>query len=132
MQQYGLPSDGYSADLVFPGWVDQADLPAIYSMADLFLYPSNLEAFPIPITEAMACGTPIVTSNVNGLKELAGDAAVLVDPRRPDDIAAGIASVLSDAELRADLARRGLQRAEMFSWERCAQETLRLLQELTE
>jgi glycosyltransferase involved in cell wall biosynthesis len=57
--EYGIPEDGYGQDIFYPGWIEQRDLPAIYSMADLYLYPSNLEAFPVPITEAMACGTPI-------------------------------------------------------------------------
>ncbi|HSH75778.1 MAG TPA: glycosyltransferase family 1 protein [Longimicrobiales bacterium] len=130
MAQYRIAEAGYSKDVVFTGWLDQADLPAVYSMAELFLYPSNLEAFPIPITEAMACGSPIVTSNANGLKELADDAAELVDPSDPDDIAEGIARVVADPGLRADLSRRGLQRSKMFSWEKCARKTLRVLEGL--
>ncbi|HKJ38999.1 MAG TPA: glycosyltransferase family 1 protein, partial [Anaerolineales bacterium] len=70
--EYGIPADGYGKDILFPDWIDQTDLPAVFSLASLYLYPSNLEAFPIPLTEAMACGTPILTSNVNGLKEIAG------------------------------------------------------------
>jgi glycosyltransferase involved in cell wall biosynthesis len=85
-QEYNIPEDGFGKDIFYPGWIDQADLPAVYSMASLFLYPSNLEAFPIPITEAMACGTPIITSNINGLKEIAGEAALFVDPQNPLEI----------------------------------------------
>ncbi|MFO7539898.1 MAG: glycosyltransferase family 1 protein, partial [Chloroflexota bacterium] len=92
-EEYGLPDDGFGRDVLFPGWLEQTDLPAIYSLADLYLYPSNLEAFPIPITEAMACGTPIVTSNVNGLEEIAGEAALLVDPQNTADIAEAIYQV---------------------------------------
>lgn len=127
---HGIPTDGFGADLVFPGWIDQKDLPAVYSMADLFLYVSNLEAFPIPIAEAMACGTPMVTSNVNGLEELAGDAAVLVDPGRPGDIARGIEQVLTDETLRKELSRRGLDRSRMFDWEECRVRTLGILEGL--
>jgi len=61
-QDYAIPSDGYGRDIYFPGWIDQMDMPAVFSLAELYLYPSNLEAFPIPLTEAMACGTPILTS----------------------------------------------------------------------
>lgn len=129
-EQHRLPFDGYGADLVFPGWLDQNDLPAIYSMADVFLYVSNLEAFPIPITEALACGTPIVTSNVNGLRELAGDAAVQVDPASPREIADGIRRVLEDETLRGELSRKGLERSRLFSWERCGIETLRIFETL--
>jgi glycosyltransferase involved in cell wall biosynthesis len=110
--------------------MDQKDLPAVYSMADLFLYPSNLEAFPIPITEAMACGAPIVTSRANGLEELAGDAAVLVDPADPEDIAAGIARVLGDPDLQVSLSNKGLDRSSIFTWEECGRKTLSILEEL--
>ena len=81
-REYDIPDTGWGRDVLFPGYLDQADLPAIYSASDLYLYPSNQEAFPIPLTEAMACGTPIVTSRANGLEEIAGPAALLVDPRR--------------------------------------------------
>jgi glycosyltransferase involved in cell wall biosynthesis len=127
-----IPDDGYGSDVAFPGWIDQHDLPAVYSLADLFLYASNLEAFPIPITEAMACGTPIVTSSANGLREIAGDAAFFVDPTRSEEIAEGMHKVLSDLRLRDELARRGLERATRFSWERCGRETLELLESLVD
>lgn len=129
---HDIPVDGYGGDLVFPGWIDQGDLPALYSLADLFLYASNLEAFPIPLTEAMACGTPIVTSDANGLREIAGDAAYYVDPTRPEAIASGVRAVLDDPELRTDLSRRALERSRCFSWERCGRETLELLESLME
>lgn len=127
-EEYGIPPSGYGVDVVFPGWLDQEDLPAIYSMADLYLYPSNLEAFPIPLTEAMTCGAPIVTSDANGLREIAGDAAVLVNPDNPDDIAAGVARVLDDPGLQDALRERGLERSMLFRWERCARETLGILE----
>jgi glycosyltransferase involved in cell wall biosynthesis len=125
---YDLPSDGWGGDVIFPGYLDQADLPAVYRLSELFLYPSNQEAFPIPLTEAMACGVPIVTSRVNGLQEIAGDAALLVDPRDPDDIAAGVRRILADPELRARLAAAGLQRSQQFSWESCGRRTLEILE----
>jgi len=125
---YSIPEDGWGAGVLFPGWIDQQDLPAIYSLAQLYLYPSNLEAFPIPITEALTCGTPIVTSDANGLEELAGDAAVRVDQEQPAEIAAAIGRVMGDAELRADLSRRSLERSRRFSWEKCGRETLELIE----
>ncbi len=125
---YAIPADGYGRDILFPGWLDQADLPAIYSLADLYLYPSKLEAFPIPLTEAMACGTPIVTSDVNGLREIAGDAALLIDPTDTAAIADAIGQVLADHEVRASLAQKGLARSAHFSWDHCAQKTLQLLE----
>ncbi|MEE8146349.1 MAG: glycosyltransferase family 1 protein, partial [Longimicrobiales bacterium] len=99
---YGVPGTGWGADVIFPGWIDQRDLPAVYSLADLYLYPSNLEAFPIPITEAMACGTPIVTSDANGLREIAGDAAVRVDPDDPQAICEAVCEVITDRRLHDD------------------------------
>jgi len=125
---YHLPERGYGQAVLFPGWIDQADLPAVYSLADLFLYPSNLEAFPIPITETMACGTPIITSNVNGLVEIAGDAAVFVNPHDPEAIAAAITQVLGDEALQIRLSKRGLARSAQFSWDHCAARTLAILE----
>lgn len=128
--EYALPPDGYGADIHFPGWIDQQDLPAVYSLASLYLYPSNLEAFPIPITEAMACGTPILTSKANGLEEIAGEAALLVDPQDAAQIADGMARILNDAALRQSLSACGLERASLFTWDRCARATLRHIEEV--
>jgi len=126
--EYRVPADGYGKDILFPGWMDQEDMPAVYSLASLYLYPSNLEAFPIPLTEAMACGTPILTSNVNGLKEIAGDAAMLMDPTDTESIAKGIKKILSDLTLREMLSYKGLERSSLFTWDSCAKNTLALLE----
>ena len=126
--EYAIPEDGYGRDIHFPGWIDQQDLPAIYSMADLFLYPSFSEAFPIPITEALACGTPIVTSTLNGLQEIAGEAALAVDATAPEAIAEAMGRVLMNPDVRATLAERSLARSELFSWDRCARQTLQILE----
>jgi glycosyltransferase involved in cell wall biosynthesis len=131
-QDYKIPDDGYGSDVMFPGWIDQADLPAIYSLADLYLYPSNLEAFPIPITEAMACGTPIITSKANGLEEIAGSAAVLINPDNPEEIADAVQRVLMAPEIQAHLSAAGLERSQRFSWNRCAKETLEIMQGLAD
>ncbi len=103
-------------------------MPAVYSLASLYLYPSNLEAFPIPLTEAMACGIPILTSNVNGLKEIAGDAAMVMDPTDTESIANGIKKILSDSTLRDMLSHKGLERSSLFTWDSCAKNTLALLE----
>lgn len=129
-RRYGVPASGWGEDVLFYDWVEQEDLPSFYSLADLYLYPSNVEAFPIPLTEAMACGTPIITSQANGLKEIAGDAAVLVDPTDRTAIAEAMERVLSDPDLRAALTLRGLDRARQFSWERCGREMLHILESL--
>ena len=128
--EYAIPNDGYGADILFPGWIDQEDLPAVYSLADLYLYPSFSEAFPIPLTEAMACGTPIITSDRNGLREIAGDAALFVDADDPQSIADAIVRALTDPGLRETLVTSGLARSERFTWERCAGETLDILETL--
>jgi glycosyltransferase involved in cell wall biosynthesis len=128
--EYQIPDRGYGADISFPGLIDQDDLPAVLSQAEVFLYPSYLEAFPIPLTEAMGCGTPIITSNVNGLKEIAGDAAVYVDPARPDSIAGAIREVIADPELRRILSDKGRTRSTLFDWTRCGRETLAVLNEV--
>ena len=128
-QRYRIPDDGYGAAITFPGWVDQQDLPAFYQMASVFVYPSNMEAHPIPITEALACRTPIVTSKVFGLKELAGDAAILVDPTDANEIASGVERLLSDAGTREILREKARERSKLFTWPRCASETLAIIHE---
>jgi glycosyltransferase involved in cell wall biosynthesis len=101
----------------FLGYLPQETLAVMYRLAGVFVFPSLYEGFGLPPLEAMASGTPVVTSNVSSLPEVAADAAVLVDPYDPVAIADGIESVLADENLRADLRRRGLARARQFSWE---------------
>jgi glycosyltransferase involved in cell wall biosynthesis len=129
-KEQGISGHCYGGDVLFTDWVDQEDLPTFYSLADLFLYPSFVEAFPIPITEALACGAPIVTSDANGMRELADGAAILVDPANPDQIAAAVKRVLSEPGLAASLSARALERSKRFRWETCARETLAILQKL--
>jgi glycosyltransferase involved in cell wall biosynthesis len=128
-EQYAIPDHGYGANIHFLGWIEQEDLPAIYSLADLFLYPSNVEAFPIPITEALACGTPIITSNANGLVEIVGDAACLVDPTDFERISEVLTDLLGDVEKRQMYSELAQRRSSRYSWDRCAQETLSALEE---
>ena len=108
----------------FPGFIDDDDLPAVYSGAALFAFPSLYEGFGLPLLEAMACGVPVVTSNISSMPEVAGDAAVLVDPRDADGLAAAIARVLRDEGLRDRLRTAGIARAREFSWEATARRTL--------
>jgi glycosyltransferase involved in cell wall biosynthesis len=125
---HDVPEEGWGADVHFPGWIAQGDLPAVYSLADLYLYPSRLEAFPIPVSEALACGVPIVTSRANGLEEIAGEAAIMVDPEDPTAIAEAVRNILTDPELHARISAAGLERARRYSWDRCARETLAVLE----
>ena len=101
----------------FLGYLPQETLAVMYRLAGVFVFPSLYEGFGLPPLEAMASGTPVVTSNVSSLPEVAGDAALLVDPYSPEAIADGIERILTDDTLRCDLRRRGLARAGQFSWE---------------
>jgi len=101
----------------FLGYLPEETLAVMYRLAGVFVFPSLYEGFGLPPLEAMASGTPVVTSNVSSLPEVAGDAALLVDPYEPAAIADGIYRVLTDEELRRDLRRKGLARAHQFSWE---------------
>ena len=102
----------------FHGFVPQETLSVLYRLASVFVFPSLYEGFGLPPLEAMACGTPVVTSNVSSLPEVVGDAAVLVDPYSPRAIADGILTVLHSAHLRADMRARGFARVKAYSWER--------------
>jgi glycosyltransferase involved in cell wall biosynthesis len=112
----------------FTGWVSHDDLPAFYNLADLFVLPSLYEGFGIPLLEAMACGCPVVTSTTCSPPEVVGGAGFLVDPLDVNEVAAGICEVLCNSELRNTLATRGLERAKEFSWEKCARQTLEVLE----
>ncbi len=111
---------GYAEDIVFTGYVPDEDLVALYNAADLFVHPSLFEGFGLPPLEAMACGAAVVTSNTSALPEVVGDAALTVDPLDVEALAAAIARVLSDGDLRTKLESRGPARAAQFTWERTA------------
>ncbi len=108
----------------FPGYIPSAELPDWYRAAEVFLYPSLYEGFGLPPLEAMACGTPVITSNTSSLPEVVGDAALKVDPHDVEAIAEALARLLEDADLRRQLREAGLERARLFSWERTARETI--------
>lgn len=102
------------------GTVPADDLPALYNLADCLAFPSLYEGFGLPVLEAMACGTPVVCSHLASLPEVAGDAALLVDPREPTTLAQAVQEVLEDAALRRRLREAGLRRAAAFTWARAA------------
>ena len=127
---YGAAVEARCAGRIrFPGFVEEADLPALYAGADLFVYPSSYEGFGFPVLEAMASGTPVITSDVSSLPEVAGDAGLLVDPADVDALAAAIHSILSDGELRRKMRIQGLQQARQFTWEETARQTLEIYRE---
>lgn len=116
----------HQSRLIFTGYVADEDLPALYSGALAFVFPSLYEGFGLPVLEAMACGTPVITSNTTSLPEVAGDAALSVDPMNVDDIGTAMSNVISDSSLRGELRRKGLMRATEFSWQRNAELTAKV------
>ncbi len=117
-------------DIVFTGYVPDADLPPLYSGADAVLMPSLYEGFGFPLLEAMACGAPVVASNTSSLPELAADAALLVAPTDDEALANAIRLLLTQPALKEALRLRGIARAATFTWERCAAETAALYHEV--
>jgi glycosyltransferase involved in cell wall biosynthesis len=99
-------------------------LPLWYAAATAFVFPSIYEGFGMPPLEAMACGTPVITSNTSSLPEVVGDAGLMVDPRDPSALSSAILRVLNDPDLRAEMRTRGLQQAARFRWETTAERTL--------
>jgi glycosyltransferase involved in cell wall biosynthesis len=115
---------GFASRIVLTGYVEDEDMPAVYTLADALVFPSLHEGFGVPLLEAMACGVPIVTSNVSALPEIAGDAAILVDPYNVESIAGGIVQVLSDEGVRQRLVEKGFERVNLFSVEKSAAATV--------
>lgn len=120
---------GVEGRVVCPGRLPVEDIVRLYSHADLFVFPSLYEGFGMPVLEAMACGVPVITSNRTALPEVAGDAAVLVNPEAPEELADAMVRVLHDSSLRAALREKGFQRARQFTWERAARQTLAVYRE---
>ncbi|MFA5134662.1 MAG: glycosyltransferase family 1 protein [Patescibacteria group bacterium] len=120
-------SERLDDDVILPGWVDEIDLPFLMCGAKMFIFPSRYEGFGIPIIESMSCGTPVITSNRGAMKEVAGDAAMLVDPDDPQSIANGINRVLTDDGYRTALIERGRKRSKEFSWHESAVQMIHLL-----
>lgn len=117
-------------DVVFTGYVPDSDLPLLYNLADIFVYPSLYEGFGLPPLEAMACGTPVISSNVSSIPEVVGDAGLLVDPLNADQIAESMRLLLDDENYRKELRAKGLIRARLFSGERTARETWAVYEEV--
>ncbi len=117
--------------IIFIGYVPREDLPLFYNLADVFVYPSLYEGFGLPPLEAMACGCPVITTNVSSLPEVVGNAGILIDnPYDYVTLAETIDEVVQSETLRKDLIKRGLKRSKLFSWEKCAKETWKVYEEI--
>jgi glycosyltransferase involved in cell wall biosynthesis len=117
-------------NIVLTGYIVNQDLPAIYAQSQLFLYPSLRESFGIPLIEAMACGVPVITSNTSSMPEIAGDAAILIDPYNPDEITAAMIKVFNGNNLRTTMINDGMAQAAKFSWKAMAQDVLKIYNEI--
>jgi len=115
------------ANLIFtPGYIPSSDMPLMYNCSSLFLYPSLRESFGLPVLEGMACGVPVITSEIPAIREVGGDAASFVDPENTEAIAERISSLLADQEQQELLIQMGIERAKLFSWRRSAQKLIEL------
>lgn len=117
-------------DVIFTGYVNEADLPFIYGGADVFVYPSLFEGVGLPVLEAMKSGVPVVTSNTTSLREVVQDAALTVDPLDVKALSESIGVLIENEDLKATYVRKGLLRAESFRWETTAQRTVAIYQEV--
>lgn len=119
-----IESSPFRDDIILTGFVEDDDLPVLYNAASVFVFPTLFEGFGLPVVEAMACGTPVITTDVSCLPEVSGGAALLVDPNDPGGFAAAMTSVLSDATVAQKMTERGLAHVAGYSWERTARETV--------
>jgi glycosyltransferase involved in cell wall biosynthesis len=123
---------GLTSDIIFTGYVPEADLPPLYSGACCFIYPSYFEGFGLPVLEAMQCGTPVIAGNRTSLPEVVGDAGLLVDPFDEQALALAMARVIENSDLAAELCVKGLKRAREFSWRKTARMTLEVYKQAVE
>jgi len=119
VEKYGL-----NEDVIFTGYLEEDELKKFYKTADIFAYPSFYEGIGLPVLEALSFGLPVVTSKSSSMSEIAQDAAILVDPYKPEEIAQGILRLINDAKLRQDLKEKALKRAKELSWEAAARKIL--------
>jgi glycosyltransferase involved in cell wall biosynthesis len=117
-------------NIVLTGYITNTDLPAIYSLSKIFLYPSLRESFGIPMLEAMACGVPVITSNTSSMPEIAGDAAHIINPYNPLEITQAMIKILEDEKYYKELCSNGKERKQLFSWNNMAEQVLRLYNEI--
>ncbi len=122
---------GITEQVKFLDYVPYSELPKIINQALALVFPSLWEGFGFPVLEAMACGIPVITSNISSLPEVAGDAAILVNPYNIGEITEAMQLIATDAQLRNSLSKLGIERAKKFSWEKTGTETVEILSRYT-
>jgi len=125
-----IQASAFKQDIITPGFISDQDLPIFYQAADLVAIPSFYEGFGLIGLEAMASGTPVVSSNVTSLPEINGEAALYFDPKNPDQMAEKIFQVLTNPELKSQLIQKGFIQAAKYSWQNCSQETLKIYKQI--
>ncbi len=128
--KYMIEEFALDDEVVTPGWVEEADMPYIFSAATAFVFPTRHEGFGIPVLQAMACGLPVACSDIPVLREVAGDAALFFNNNDKDDIGKAIERVIVEDELREKLISKGMKRAKQYSWKDCARKTLSIINSL--
>ncbi len=121
---------GLQKEVIFAGYVSETALTKYYNAADVFVFPTLYEGFGLPPLEAMACGTPVITSNVTSLPEVVGDSAITIDPYDVNAFAESMYDMLTDEKLRENMINKGVKRAQLFSWEKSAKETFKVYEQL--
>lgn len=117
-------------DVIFSGYVSENDIPKCYNATDLLVYPCSYAGFGLPPLEAMACGTPVLTSDTSSLPEVVGDAGIMIDPHDVDLMADKIYEVLNNDTLKEKLVKKGIERAKLFNWDKSAEETLQIYSDM--
>jgi len=125
IQEYNLIDS-----IIFPGWISDNELPNLINGAEIFVFPSLYEGFGIPILEAMACGTPVITSNITAMPEIAKNAAMLINPYNAKEIAYALNKIITDDLYKQSIISRGLSHVKSFSWSNCASKTYRIIRDL--
>lgn len=125
-----IKNSSFKNDIIFSGFIDDEDKPALYNLASLFVYPSFFEGFGFPPLEAMSCGAPVITSNNSSFPEIIGSAGIMIDPDRPDEIFQAMKNILLDKNLRENLIKKGLEQAKKFNWQKTASQYLDIFQKI--
>jgi len=116
----------FKEKIILPGFIEDCDKPFMYNLSSLFIYPSFFEGFGFPPLEAMSCGVPIIASNNSSLPEICGNAAILIDPHKPEEICEAMKQILSDKALREKLVQKGMEKSKEFNWKKTAEKTLKM------